>query len=92
MEFGFENSPVQEIANDLNVGAAHWDRKSHGPTCDGWALAHTIIWRRFMCALTRTPSMILHMSQLSSDVITASYMLVTVFYRAFDIRKFIGMK
>lgn len=31
MEFGLGNSPVQEIANDLNVGAAHWDRKSPWP-------------------------------------------------------------
>lgn len=39
MEFGTENSPVQEIANDLNVGAVRKDRKSHGPSCDGWCLA-----------------------------------------------------
>lgn len=39
MEFGAENSPVQEIANDLNVGAVRKDRKSHGPSCDGWSLA-----------------------------------------------------
>lgn len=73
MEFGPENSPVQEIANDLNVRAAHWDRKSYGPSCDGWTRPHSVIWRRFMCALTRTPSMILHMSQLSSDITTGSH-------------------
>lgn len=38
MEFRVENSPVQEIANDLNVGAVRKDRKSHGPSCDGWTL------------------------------------------------------
>lgn len=30
---------AQEIANDLNAGAVHRDRGSHGPTRDGWTLA-----------------------------------------------------
>jgi len=42
MEFGLGNKSRAGIANDLNVGAAHWDRKSHGSSCDGWTLAYSI--------------------------------------------------
>lgn len=65
MEFGPENSPVQEIANDLNVGAVLSGTVSPmGPQLWWMEVGQSVIWRRYMCTLTRSSATILHMSPI----------------------------
>lgn len=85
MEFGPEDSPVQEIANDLNVGAARWDRKSHGPSCDGWTPGSLCNLKAFyVCPNTYCFNDPPYVPIVVRYNYGPSWMDVMAFYRGFD--------